>query len=173
MAMSCKLATLIQARKYSKFFTNQGPSLQPLAADSYRGLYSNVLQCAVYLPTYVHKINYQLNSWMGAYWKLFIGTRECFFDHFYFFLTFFQFRPIIEIWFCKQNCKMAYVLVLPMDICEILMKFVSHILKALDARKTWNNHKSYITILDKYTQRWTLRFVRRTLFLLLIHSTIY
>ena len=129
--MSCKLATLIQARKYSKFFTNQGPSLQPLAADSYRGLYSNVLQCAVYLPTYVHKINYQLNSWMGAYWKLFIGTRECFFDHFYFFLTFFQFGPIIEIWFCKQNCKMAYVLALPMDKCEILMKFVIHILKAL------------------------------------------
>jgi hypothetical protein len=46
--MSCKLATLIQARKHSKFFANQGLSLPPLAADSYRGLYSKVLQCALW-----------------------------------------------------------------------------------------------------------------------------
>ena len=45
--MSCKLATLIQASKHSKFFANQGLSLPPLAANSYRGLYCKVLQCAV------------------------------------------------------------------------------------------------------------------------------
>jgi hypothetical protein len=45
--MSCKLATLIQAQKHSIFFANQGLSLPPLAADSYRGLYSKVLQCEV------------------------------------------------------------------------------------------------------------------------------
>ena len=44
--MSCKLATLIPARKHSNFFANQGLSSPPLAADSYRGLYSKVLQSA-------------------------------------------------------------------------------------------------------------------------------
>jgi hypothetical protein len=39
---------LIQARKHSNFFANQGLSLPPLDADSYRGLCSKVLQqCAV------------------------------------------------------------------------------------------------------------------------------
>ena len=46
-AMSCKLATLIKLRKHGKFFANQGLSLPPLAADSFRGLYSKVLQCAL------------------------------------------------------------------------------------------------------------------------------
>jgi hypothetical protein len=45
--MSCKLATLIKARKHGKFFANQDLSLPPLAADSFRGLYSKVLQCAL------------------------------------------------------------------------------------------------------------------------------
>ena len=42
IAMSCKLATLIQARKHSKFFANQGLSLLQI----HIGVYT-VLQCAV------------------------------------------------------------------------------------------------------------------------------
>ena len=73
----------------------------------------------------------------------------------------FQLGAIIEIWFSKQNFKIAYVLALPEDICEIQMKFMIHILKALDiskvlknARKNWNNHKSYCTLLDNFGQKY-------------------
>ena len=47
IAMSRKLATLIQARKHRKDFANQGLSLPPLVKESYRSLYSTVLQCVV------------------------------------------------------------------------------------------------------------------------------
>ena len=40
---------------------------------------------------------------------------------------------------------MAYVLALPTDICEILMKFVIHILKALDKSYTKMQEKIEIT----------------------------
>ena len=78
------------------------------------------------------------------------------------FWPFFQHGPVIEIWFFKQNCKIAYVLALPEDICAILMKFVIHILKALDI-SYWkmqekveiitNHILHFWTILDKNTQK--------------------
>ena len=45
--MSCKLSTLTQARKLTKFFANEDRTLLPLAANSYRALCSKVWQCAV------------------------------------------------------------------------------------------------------------------------------
>ena len=67
---------------------------------------------------------------------------------------FFQLGPIIEIWFCKQNCKMAYVLALPMDICEILMNFLIHILKALDI-SYWKMQEKIEKITNHILQFWT------------------
>ena len=49
---------------------------------------------------------------------------------------------------------MAYVLALPMDICEILMKFVIHILKALDISYTKMQEKIEITT-NHLLQFWT------------------
>ena len=53
---------------------------------------------------------------------------------------------------------MGYVLALPEAMCDILLKCLIHILKAHDI-SSWkiqekvNNQKSYITILDKNTQK--------------------
>ena len=33
----------------------------------------------------------------------------------------------------KQNCKLAYLLAIPGDMCAILLKYVIHILRALDS----------------------------------------
>ena len=49
---------------------------------------------------------------------------------------------------------MAYVLALPMYICEILMKFVIHILKALDISYTKMQEKIEITT-NHLLQFWT------------------
>ena len=49
---------------------------------------------------------------------------------------------------------MAYVLALPMDICEILMKFLIHILKALDISYTKMQEKIEITT-NHLLQFWT------------------
>ena len=60
----------------------------------------------------------------------------------------------IEIWFCKQNCKMAYVLALPEAMCEILMKFMIHILKALDI-SYWKMQEKFEIITNHKLQFWT------------------
>ena len=69
----------------------------------------------------------------------------------------------------KQNCKLAYLLAIPGDMCAILMKYVIHILKALDITywkmqekvEIITNHILHFwTILDKNTQKrimWTVR----------------
>ena len=62
--------------------------------------------------------------------------------------------PIIEIWIFKQNCKIAYVLALPEDICAILMKYVIHILKALDI-SYWKMKENVEIITNHILQFWT------------------
>ena len=81
------------------------------------------------------------------------------------FWPFFQNGPVIQIWILKQNCKIAYVLALPEDICAKLMKYVIHILKAFDISYWKMQEKVKIitnwTILDKNTQKrilWAIEF---------------
>ena len=73
------------------------------------------------------------------------------------FWPFFQHGPVIEIWFFKQNCKIAYVLALPEDICAILMKFVIHILKALDI-SYWKMQEKVEIITNHIVHFWTKIF---------------
>ena len=70
------------------------------------------------------------------------------------FWPFFQHGPVIEIWFFKQNCKIAYVLALPEDICTIQMKFVIHILKALDI-SYWKMQEKLEIITNHILHFWT------------------
>ena len=52
--LSCKLPTLTQARKLTKFFANEDRGLLPLAANSFRGLCSKVLQCGVHAASMLY-----------------------------------------------------------------------------------------------------------------------
>ena len=77
------------------------------------------------------KLHLIFNDWHVG-WTQLIHNKLSFGPHMWKFWPFFQCGSLIEIWFCKQNCKISYVLALPMDVCEIQMKFVVHVLKALD-----------------------------------------
>ena len=55
--MSCKLPTLTQARKFTKFFANEDCSLPLLATNSYRALHSKVLQCPLCYKSEVTLVN--------------------------------------------------------------------------------------------------------------------
>ena len=71
----------------------------------------------------------------------------------------FQLGPVIEIWIFKKNCKMGYVLALSWsNVWHTIEMFdtypESSWYKLLEnRRKSWNNQKSYFTILDKNTQK--------------------
>ena len=110
------------------------------------------------LCSFACKIKFLLLAQVGKKVK----NSWCTYLHQWNFWPFFQHGPVIEIWFFKQNCKIAYVLALPEDICAIIIKFVIHILKALDI-SYWkmqengeiiSNHIVHFwTILDKNTQK--------------------
>ena len=97
-------------------------------------------------------------------WFLMIGIEfVCTYVHQWNFWPFFQHGPVIEIWFFKQNCKIAYVLALPNEICDTYPE--SSWYKLLkNARKSWNNHKSNCTLLDicgqKYSKTDTVYYLR-------------